>query len=67
MPKVPINARDLSAIVPDGPVNRHVHLTLVLDTDSGAVSAEYDLDAHRDYARNADGDLPKRQREAKED
>lgn len=66
MPKVPINPRDLTALVPDGPVNRHVQVTLVLDTESGAVSGEYDLEAHREYARNADGDLPKRQQEKKE-
>jgi len=67
MPRVAINARDLSALVPDGPVNRHVTLTLLLDTESGQVFAEYDLDAHRDLARNADGDLPKAQRVKTED
>jgi len=67
MPRVALNARDLSALVPDGPVNRHVQCTLEVDTDSGQVFAVYDLDAHREYAKNADGELPKAQRPKTED
>lgn len=56
-----INPRDLTATVPDGPVNRHVQVQLFLDPVTGAITGQYDLDYHRDLARNAAGDLPPEQ------
>lgn len=61
MTRVPINPRDNTACIPDGPVNRHTQVVLTLDPDTGQVFGEYDLDHARDQARNADGDLPKEQ------
>lgn len=58
MAKVAINPRDLTATVPDGPVNRHVQVVLYLDTDTGAVSGEPALDIARHEARNSKGELP---------
>lgn len=61
MADVAINPRDLTALVPDGPVNRHVQVTLMLDTESGAITGVYDLEYARAQARDALGNLPPEQ------
>ena len=61
MAKVAINPRDLTATVPDGPVNRHVQVVFYLDTDTGAITGEPALDVARHEARNSKGELPAEQ------
>jgi hypothetical protein len=58
MSKVALNARDLTTTWPDGPVNRHVQTVLYVDTDTGAVTAEPQLDQARREAFGPDGTLP---------
>lgn len=58
--RVPINQRDWTALVPDGPVNRHAPATLYADAD-GVVHVEYQLEFAREHAKDAKGRLPEEQ------
>lgn len=58
MAKVPVNARDFTAVVPDGPVNRHAQVVLYLDTDTGALSGEPAIEVARHEALGPTGNLP---------
>lgn len=62
MAKVPVNTADWSAAIPDGPVNRHAHLTVYLDTDTGELSAEAPVEVARAAALSPSGRLPVEQR-----
>jgi hypothetical protein len=61
MSLAPINSRDFTAVVPDGPVNRHCQIVLYFDTESGAIVGEPALDVARHEAKDRVGNLPAEQ------
>lgn len=66
MAKVPLNLRDGSALIPDGPVNRHTQVLVYFDTDTGALTGEAQLDNARVHALGEDRELPREQRHTEE-
>lgn len=61
MTRVALNPRDLTALIPDGPVNRHTPVILEVDLDSGQVFGVWDLEVSRAQARGPGGSLPPEQ------
>lgn len=58
--RILINPRDWTALVPDGPVNRHTPVTLFADED-GLVHVDVQIEHAREQAKDAGGRLPEEQ------
>jgi hypothetical protein len=58
--RIEVNLRDYSALVPDGPVIRHVPVNLYADAD-GFLKIDVHTDVARFHAQDASGRLPAEQ------